>query len=137
VFSIKTNPFLIELCFTTIYCELHSQTYLVISPISYFMTHFYCLVAKATVPDFHYNKTRRPWICNKIIHVNYAILGQFFRVLVTFEPGRSLLTVRYHKLFDDLLYFCFSKWKGVSYFSFDSVLGRKNVSLLNLSTLVA
>jgi hypothetical protein len=32
--------------------------------------------------------------------VSIAIKIPFFRVSVTIEPGRSLLTVRYHELFD-------------------------------------
>jgi hypothetical protein len=32
--------------------------------------------------------------------VSIGIKIPFFRVLVTSEPGRSLLTVRYNKLFD-------------------------------------
>ena len=40
--------------------------------------------------------------------VSIAIKNSFYRVSVTIEPGRSLLTVRYHELFEtdkDLLGF--------------------------------
>jgi hypothetical protein len=35
--------------------------------------------------------------------VSIGIKIPFFRVSVTIKPGRSLLTVRYHELFDILL----------------------------------
>ena len=37
---------------------------------------------------------------NLIFYVSIAIKIPFFRVSITIEPGRSLLAVRYHDLFD-------------------------------------
>ena len=36
-------------------------------------------------------------------YVSIGIKTPFFRVSVTIEPGRPLLTVRYHELFDQVM----------------------------------